>query len=250
MLVWHSPSGTLIRLPQSGNAQPIEQLVSPLEASFRPGGHIEVVDEALSRLLTFGPDGSLRDSRRVHVAGRISSAYAIEDGWLLTTRPDSAHANVYRMDRAMRAVLLCVLPTQSRILVSYQDGTILVTERRPPFRIGLINANAGTCPSHLKERPLPQDDGAWTANRLVPIGRSRSVQTLADLRSIRRLFYIFHRERLHRRTLLSGVPMAIVASDVHAREMLAVRRSDALEIIRYRYEWAALTKPRRNNHED
>ena len=123
--------------------------------------------------------------------------------------------------------------------LSWCGGSLLAASRRPPFRVVRLVGADGPL---LYDLPIPETldadtvlasvGGYWTSAPAVCLDGA-VLQTLADLRSDRRVLVLYDAAGKVARRRVIDVPLAVVASVPGAQSLIAVRRAGAPELVWY-----------------
>jgi len=78
----------------------------------------------------------------------------------------------------------------------------------------------------------------WVSTGWADLG-SAFLQVVADLRSDRRLLFLFNSEGSLMRETVLDFPFGVLDTDIERRLLLAVRRPDGVELAVYSWSWRA-----------
>lgn len=214
-------------------------------------GETELVDRVGQRFLLdqrgeLLPSGTRRIGAPLHVAIENSGSWfmvADREGGPILLRFDEANGE---------PVWSIKLPVPSRVLraaggrlrlVPHREG-VSVLSSLPPFDVLTYSADGKLIRQlQLGAEPIIQrlinDDGRSTSHnwRLVAGAQldSLALLTLSDLNSDRRVLALVDPERGVRTSRQLAVPLAVLASD--QQWLLAGRRTDQFELVRYEWGW-------------
>jgi hypothetical protein len=121
---------------------------------------------------------------------------------------------------------------------------IAVNTARIPFSRRLLVADSrysgefagGEAPEELEDSVVYEPE--WRALALLSLDRGW-IQTLADLRSDRRVIVVFDNSGVEVRRLEMDAPFGFVASSHDSQEVVALRALGKAELIFYRWTWGA-----------
>jgi len=124
------------------------------------------------------------------------------------------------------------------VWVAASEEGFLVNVRSNPFTWAQITAGVRT---QLKANPLilaPQSaiGHNWVSTGVVDLSQG-FLQVIADLSSDRRLLLLFSSEQEPIRSREIRLPFGLLAARPADSTILALRRTDRLELVRYRYSW-------------
>ncbi len=117
-------------------------------------------------------------------------------------------------------------------------GTALVGLRSAPFSWFTLGKDGSLSPPANPLTLVPEAglSGPWYSTSLVGLGRA-VLQVLADASSVRRDILLFTPKGGPVRAIRLGLPIGFLAANVNRRELLALRRTDRLELVTYKWSW-------------
>ncbi len=131
-------------------------------------------------------------------------------------------------------------------MLAARDDRVLVAETSSPFRVRVWEGDrfvqAVEPPAPLLDslgiKPGEGRSGNWVSLAALPLG-SDILQTLADLTSDRRLILVFDEVGSLVGHRLLEAPLGFVASGSGEQVLIAVRRLNRVEVVRYEWRWRA-----------
>jgi len=115
-------------------------------------------------------------------------------------------------------------------------GGIILGQRGPPFTWLFSSLEAG----EILATPFDRE-AALAVQEMVSTGVVSAspgfLQVVADLRSERRTLITFDQDGKRIRATEVAVPLGVLASNERTKRILAVRRTDLLEVVVYNYSW-------------
>lgn len=223
--------------------EPIVPLIAPgvydPVAAAHTGQVVEIVDARTNSLLRWTPDGEFLEARQFEPDGRIVAADHGSAGWLFVASNAGSQA-MLRFDGRRLEGVGSWQDDDGRALSpqvwlrAWGSGAI-VSEARYPFRWRLL----ATSGARIRGAPGAHGPAADSSSGsigfpVLPI-EGGFLQTIADLRSPQRLLILYNAEGVPVRTTRFAVPMAFVAAVRSRRLLVAVRRTDRLELVLYRW---------------
>lgn len=121
--------------------------------------------------------------------------------------------------------------------------TLIFTNTRAPFLNTIVDAKGLTqlvfspVPDSLHSDQMSLDIPETVISLPTLIVDGHYLQTLSDLRSDRRTVLLFSAAGAFIRSTHLDVPIGFVAVEPSLNVLVAVRRSDRVEIVKYRWRW-------------
>ena len=217
------------------------------------GAHVEILDK---RGIVVAHPGGHCVRRNLHGGGQsISSGTRTTSGWVwIQTDPNGATSIV-----SESAAHSSALPdpfkiddrdsTLNTLLLSSSGEGFAITLSQHPFTWAVFLRDSmigrGTLPPDILNsnssqlaNPRPFPPPLWIATGLVDIGAG-FLQVIADLRSDRRMLFLFNADGSFVRAMPLDFPFGVLDSDPDRRRILAIRRPDSLELVVYSWDWQA-----------
>jgi len=227
-------------------------LIAPRAVAMSVAGDVEILDKSgVVRVLAAG-----RCSRTTSTGTRrtISSGAMTPGGWAWIEH-DSAGVPSVGLERAqVPRSLFEVLPIArepgsqpSAVVLSSKAGFAVALTDAPyawaAFSNGSVIATGRPPASSLDTtRSDLAGRGAfrprWVSTGWADLG-SAFLQVVADLRSDRRLLFLFNSEGSLMRETVLDFPFGVLDTDIERRLLLAVRRPDGVELAVYSWSWRA-----------
>lgn len=242
LLLWRKGTGT--QAPAKlGQAV----LLRPVAAAFDTDSTVEVVDAGRAEIFRISVSGHVLGQRRISAPNSIEVAARSALGWYVGGFDhDSAFRLYLETSQNSRHVVLPVSDSEVRsasVVLSAYGKSVLVTSLHPPFRTFRISSHAphvttftplsalGRVPSDVL---LPAS--AWISLPIVPLDKG-FIQSLADLRSDRRIFILYDQYGNFVRRSELDVPLAFYCSLPARQLLIAARHSRTMDLVEYRWEW-------------
>lgn len=266
-LLWHRARPEFSLVTTSGHVAPSIALpaapiaVAPSDSS----GTFEMLD-AGGRLYRLTLDGRVLSIHRLPLTDTLTAALSRSDTWWIVTIDPrrSLRLTQYMDTRPALSVTLAMARSDSVLqlwngglhLIESPIGFALLTARAPFELTSLTEAGhtssslrLGEAPElavhlrpHAPRRPadFPPD---WRALSPVVLD-SLLLVTIADVNSDRRLLALVHLRDGVRRVTELNVPIGLIGIGSQG-EILAARRTDQFELVRYGWKWATAINPTR-----
>jgi hypothetical protein len=186
-------------------------------------------------------------ARRTPLPMRVESATVLAHEWCIVGRRTQAtEIRLSCFDRSNGEQkftrTLTVGDTSARVRVTSAPGLLVITRANAPFDVWSVPRRGVPIihfrPSAIMGSPLAGAPSRprWFAIATIAID-SGFIQTVSDVRSDARVMILYDRHGREIRQTVLGTPMAFIALDVAAHELIAVRQSDVREIVRYAWSW-------------
>jgi hypothetical protein len=253
-----SPSGSIILwasnqpyllVEDRGSLRPLahDSLSAPVAAALVENDSVVEVVDAESRALI-----------RITLAGRIVSRQTIASplaikqarhsplGWVLLGQlPDSSLAvtriasngwmQLYNNASIASLRSVHMLPWKEGVILSATSNQYGAWAFAPPDAAPILTFENISLPDGMDGSEA--DQGLWVSLPLVQLDRG-FLRTISDLRSDRRLLVLYdHAGRVMRQQVLN-VPFGVLAAAPDSQVLVAARRGQTLEVVRYRWRWA------------
>lgn len=240
LTLWSTESRVLIRL--SMRTRRMDQVLLPHDLTPRyvaplGDGAYEIISAVPHSLFLFESDGTVPHSLNLTTDALLDARHGSE-GWEVLTRASDRGGTIRTLD----GTELHRTP-HTGWLRRYGSLTI-VSQPEPPFRITTFNPSTGTGSTFrpfaemlatAMGRPDSQALQGLVALPALALDHG-FLQTLSDVRSNTRVIVVYSEDGsvLSHQTL--DVPMAFVESMPERRLAWAVRRTNVLEVLEYRWE--------------
>jgi len=224
-------------------------LEEPVAAAFDPLDllQIEIVDAGRSAIVTVSADGGCDHRTDLSGIGRLVGGARTGVGWVLARLDSLGVPTIVGLDSAGHLLwtktsdgdLGNPLTVRSAHIIAWESGTVL-SSMVWPFRWLSLDRQGKAIVTGAFEQVRALEErrslAEWVGLPVLPID-SGYVQTLADPRSDARVLVLYKPDgALRRQRQLLG-PIGLVASNILSRRVVALRRSDRLELIMYQWRW-------------
>ena len=223
----------------------------PLAAAFAREDVVEVVDAGRGSVVRMDAEGRLLSESPLRLPFAVEDAARADDGWYLGGRDGRRAYRVARWTPGGVAPVHQIVPARGDTLgiaahLARGRGGVILTRLQAPFEVSRFRAGGepegafrpvlGTL---FGEKLSAESGGAdrWVSLGALPLDRG-FIQTLADLNSDLRILVLYDGDGGVVRHTVMDVPMGFIASDPERRLLLAARRTDALEVVGYRWSWS------------
>ncbi|HYW07987.1 MAG TPA: hypothetical protein VE913_13585 [Longimicrobium sp.] len=214
---------------------------------------IEVIDAERRSLLRLSFAGERLTEHGLEIPWGVESAARSAAGWVLGGRDVVGNYRVLAWDpNGGRRRLLTLLAKESggkrlAMTLSAAGTEVLAAQVSAPHvgrRLTVAAAEGSGAPIRAFETPKlsgsSREAGLWISMAILPLDRGY-IRTFTDLRSDRRVLVTYDGSGAMLRRTPIRLPMAVIATDPGRRMLLAVRRTDQLELVRYHWRWAGTT---------
>lgn len=237
----------------------------PTAATFvGPRGDVEVLIGVTGRVATLRRDGTLVGERILMDwidSGKVYTAARSRSGWVVAIGDSMGRTVVVQEDNGRHPASIIARFSDSEhtqrlpdsllrraVHLTATEGGVLISQWWPPFPSVLVSPQ-GKRLSTLR----PASDAyalgidsldrrrAQVAMPALPLDRW-FVQTLSDLRGDGRDLVLFDPDGNEIRRTSLNVPLALVASAPRANLLVAFRRTDIMELVKYRWRWREGTR--------
>lgn len=218
-----------------------------LAVGLREAGAVEVFRSTPPTIVSINRDGSVRDSVALQLHTRVVDAILTPAGWVILTASgeDPSINHLVRVLSPGGDVQLLAVTELTGSL--WSDGAcIYLAQITSPHKVEVFDL-AGHLYLSTSARgdfvdslavALGSRGGAriWVGLPALPVGPG-FVQTIADLSSDWRVMALYDAEGRPVRSRVYRVPMGFLASDVDKQTLIASRRLNSAEVVRYRWRW-------------
>ncbi|HEX2091528.1 MAG TPA: hypothetical protein VHG28_03960 [Longimicrobiaceae bacterium] len=205
---------------------------------------VEVVDGRTPRIIRLSMTGQVLGERSVDLPFSIEHGARANGVWIVVGK-DSANIKVMSIADGgeVKAIdspspLTSAWSRSSAYITGWQAG-YSVSLIGSPFDAYAIDSDGSRTPVHFVQPLLPESDTSsyqplWISMPIVRL-ETGFLRTFADLRSDTRILVLYDDHgNISRQTLIRS-PLGFVASLPERRLLIAIRKSDQLEVVGYRW---------------
>jgi hypothetical protein len=250
-LYWTANRPDMI-LDGPGGLQVLEtdSLIRPIAAVLTEQDTIvEVVDSGRRSFLRLTLAGRFVAERPLQLPWRAESAIHSDSGWILGGRDVAGNYRVVRIGRSGTRKRLITIPARGRggprisMTLSAAGSEVYASLVDSPHVVTRIHGSATTRDSTRRRFPPPllprgsRGEGPLWISLAVHQLDTGYIRTFSDLRSDNRVLAIYDAQGNLLRSSRLSVPLAILGTIPQERALLALRRTDRLELVRYTWRW-------------
>lgn len=234
--VWSAVSGDLV-LSLRSSLRAREPVGSPMYAT-RTSTGLAVFDGRSGSIATYSEDGARISVRELDLPGPALAATESGGDWFVWIRSREDLRSLYRVPASDPPVRVTTVPHSHPIQVASAPAGTVTTETFPPYRSVVRNVD-GVAVQHFVPPPqalsmLGEDSRAVSSPLLL--GDSLILQTLADLRSDRRIVIIYANDGTSTSVTALDLPLAFFAISQAGDSLFAMRSVTGRDIATYRVE--------------
>jgi hypothetical protein len=234
-----------------------DSLVSPVGAALvQQDSLLEVVDSGRRSMLRLTLAGAFVSEKALDLPWKVDDAVRARSAWLLAGRDGGGNGRVIAVADSGRTTPLLTLPARQHegtplaLQLSEAGDAVFATVLGDPrlvLRMSASQARSGRvlpraefgAPALPDDRAGAEDAALWISLGIHPLDRG-FIRTFSDLRSDRRVLATYDRDGRLLRDSGIAVPMAVVATVPRRRVLLAARRTDRMELVKYRWSWVGV----------
>jgi hypothetical protein len=224
-----------------------DSLSSPIAAALVEGDTvIEVIDADSRAVFTVTLGGRITSKQTIDEAFIIKQARHSPLGWMLLAQAPDSSLVVGRMHRGGGVQLFdnaSIASLRSVHMLPWNQGLIL-SSITADFDTWAFDVPESAVARRFDPISLPREAvgsesaaSLWVSLPLVQLDRG-FLRTISDLRSDRRLLVLYDEGGRVIRQQVLNVPFGVLAAAPDSRLLVAARRADHLEVVKYRWRWA------------
>lgn len=249
LVLWSSKPGILL-LIKKGRQVPIDAsgLSSVVGAAFVAGDSvIEAVDGGRRAVVRVSDAGEVTTTWSLDIPITVESAVRGANEWFVGGRTDAGQTRVYSAVEGSGTRLIHSVDGRRgqnpvrRFHLSAAGADVLLMMTEAPFTTFHL-AERGSIRSFAPEAHAPlgallnDSTRRWVALRTVPLDRGY-LQTIADVRSDKRLMVLYDRQgRVVRHQVLEA-PIGFLGAIPSNQKLLAARWVSSAEVVEYQWQW-------------
>ncbi|MDP2858795.1 MAG: hypothetical protein Q8P50_12570 [Bacillota bacterium] len=222
--------------------------LSVVSAALVRGGaqaEVEVLAQEPLALYRLAVDGSIRESTRLRVAGRLARATWSPEGWLLLLERSEEDPATFALVRCLGrdgGELRQIATLEADSYLANAPGLIVLSRISEPYTVHVLHEAGGrqrmeppvdVLDSLMAAQERGTRDG-WAALSTIPINDG-FMQVISDLTSDLRILVLYDALGRFSRARTLDAPLAFLASDLEEETLIAVRRVNQLELVRYTF---------------
>lgn len=257
LVVWDGRKAILIRMTGVATAAGPTTLCpnllrSPVAAAFHPDTRtIEVVDAQLRSVVRVDDDARCLAQAVLPLDGDVLMGARTAAGWVLAiSSTETGEVQLRALDTHGRERPFAwpadsASPRNPRIAWLTANGNELVLASMLwPFNwvvadtVGQVLLRGSPIKAGSTAMPELQQNELldWVGLNVLPLDTG-FIQVVSDPRGDRRLLVLFDPDAQVLRRTVVHVPFGLIASAPKNRELIGLRRTDRLELVRYRWHW-------------
>lgn len=252
-VLWSSsPPSVVIQIGSRSIRIGEDRFLRPVAAAVIDGGSsVEVLDALRRSVTTYRSSGLLVSEQSVLLPFIPLTAARGVAGWFVSGPTMGDTVRIVHIESGPDAIrLVAALPPKSdgkqRLgTLEAMDSGVVFAEMASPYLVHILGDSSIELQPPVPEAATRQasasaDSAVWVALRAVPID-SVFLQTLADLRSPKRILRVFTRTGRKVSVSRLDTPIGFAGIDVETRRVFAVRRLGQQQLVFYRWKWGAVS---------
>ena len=206
---------------------------------------IVILDQTFGQLLRSEQDGACEPIGRVHFSVRPHGGVSIGGRWVVAGLDTLGEAFIAGLTSDFKASWRRALPTVFRDpngpafwFAPAREGIVLASLHVPQDILVLDSLGIQQRVHRWAPTGIADSAMAWVGLRALSIG-PYLILAAADLASDRRRFTILDQKGDAVRDLSLDLSLGFLATNAERHEVLALRRTDRLELVIYHWQWQA-----------